>query len=52
MVKALIAFVLVLGLVGGLIFTLRRSARMGTPPKDVLDRATARARAMDREEED
>lgn len=50
MATAIIATVLVVGLVAGLILTLRTSAKTGLPPKDVLDRATRRARELEAKE--
>jgi hypothetical protein len=50
MLTATIVFLGVLGLVGGLILTLRSSAKTGLPPKDVLQRATQRARELDAKE--
>jgi hypothetical protein len=46
MTTAIIATILVLGLVAGLILTLRTSAKTGLPSKDVLDRATQHAREL------
>jgi len=42
--KAIIAIVLVFAVLAGLILGIRRSARTGLPSKDLLDRATRRAR--------
>jgi hypothetical protein len=50
MFTAIIVFLVVLGLVAGLILTLRNSAKTGLPPKDVLERATQRARELDARE--
>ena len=50
MAKALIAVVLVLGLIAGLILTLRRTANIGLPSKDVLERARRRARELEAKE--
>lgn len=52
MTKALIMFILIVGLIAGLIFTLKRTANLGTPPPDVLDRAKRRARELDAEEKE
>jgi hypothetical protein len=50
MYTAIIATVLVVGLVAGLILTLRSSARTGLPSKEVLERATRRARELEAKE--
>jgi Protein of unknown function (DUF2897) len=50
MTTAIIAIVLVLGLIGGLIFTLKTTAKTGLPPKDVAARATQRSRELDAQE--
>jgi len=50
MLTAVVVFLLVLGLIGGLIAGLRRSAGTGLPPKDVLERAKARARELEAQE--
>jgi hypothetical protein len=50
MTTAIIAIVLVLGLIGGLILTLKTTAKMGLPSKDVLSRATQRARELEAQE--
>ena len=50
MAKALLGIIIVFGLLAGLILTLRSSARTGTPPKEVLDRASRRARELDAKE--
>jgi hypothetical protein len=47
---ALAVFLLVLGLIGGLILGLRRSAGTGLPPRDVLERAKARASELEAQE--
>ena len=47
MLTAVVVFLLVLGLIGGLIVGLLRSARTGLPSKDVLERAKARARELE-----
>jgi hypothetical protein len=47
---AVILFVIVLAVVVGSLLTLRRSARTGMPPPDVLERAQRRARALEAEE--
>jgi uncharacterized membrane protein affecting hemolysin expression len=50
MVKALIVILIVLGLLTGLLLTLRRTANMGTPSREVLERARRRARELDARE--
>jgi hypothetical protein len=50
MIKALVVILIVFGLVGGLILTLRRTANMGTPSGDVLQRAKERAGRQAEEE--
>jgi hypothetical protein len=50
MLKALIAIVIVVALLAGLIMNLRKSARTGMPPHDVLKRATQRARELEAKE--
>jgi len=50
MFTAIIAIVLVVGLVAGLILTLRTTAKTGLPPKDVLERTTQRARELEAKE--
>jgi hypothetical protein len=50
MTTAIIAIVLVLGLIGGLILTLKTTAKTGLPSKDVLSRATERARELEAQE--
>jgi hypothetical protein len=52
--KAIIIIVLVVGSIVGGLLTLRRSGRVGMPDKDVLERASKRAReqaATDKDEE-
>jgi hypothetical protein len=41
------AIVVVLGIIIGGVLALRASARTGMPSKDVLDRATRRAKQLD-----
>jgi hypothetical protein len=50
MLTAIIVTVLVVGFVVGTIATVRSSAKSGMPSKDVLERATQRARELDAEE--
>jgi hypothetical protein len=50
MVKALVVTLIVLGLLTGLLLTLRRTANMGTPSREVLERARRRARELDARE--
>ncbi len=52
MIKALIVTLLVFGLIAGLILTLRRTASLGTPPKEVLERARRRAQAQAAQEDE
>jgi hypothetical protein len=50
MLTALIVIVVVVAFVAGTILSLRRSAKTGMPPRDVLDRATRRARELEAQE--
>ena len=50
MSTAIIAIVLVLGLISGLILTLRTSAKTGLPSKEVLERAKQRSRELEAQE--
>jgi hypothetical protein len=50
MLTAIIAIVVVVAFVAGTILSLRRSAKTGMPPRDVLDRATRRARELEAQE--
>jgi len=52
MIKALIIMLLVFGLIAGLILTLRRTAGLGNPPKEMLERAKRRAQAQAAEEDE
>ena len=52
MVTAVVLGILVVALIVGTIMTLRSSARTGMPSKDVLDRATRRARELESQEKD
>lgn len=47
MTKALLAIVIVVALVAGVVLSLRKSAKTGMPSRDVLERATRRARQQD-----
>jgi hypothetical protein len=51
MTTAIVVFVIVIAFVAGTLFTLRTRAGNGMPPKDVLDRATRRARELDAQDE-
>jgi hypothetical protein len=48
---AIIVTVIVVAFLAGTILSLRRSTRTGMPPKDVLDRATQRARELESQEQ-
>ena len=50
MSSAIIIVIIVVGLIVGGILALRSSAKTGMPSKDVLDRATKRARELDARE--
>jgi hypothetical protein len=50
MTTAIVVFVIVLAFVAGTIFALRSRAKEGMPSKDVLDRATRRARELEEQE--
>jgi hypothetical protein len=52
MSTALIAIVIVVGLLVGTIWTLRSSAKTGLPSEDVLKRASQRARELEAQEKD
>jgi Protein of unknown function (DUF2897) len=47
---AIILIVIVLAVLVSALLTLRRSARTGMPPPDVLERAQRRARELEAEE--
>jgi hypothetical protein len=47
---AIIVFLIVLAFVAGTVFALRTRAKDGMPPKDVLERATRRARELEEQE--
>ena len=51
MTTAIIVTVIVVAFLAGTILSLRRSTRTGMPPKDVLDRATQRARELESQEQ-
>ena len=48
--KAIVVFLVVCAFIAGTIFALRSRAREGMPSKDVLDRATKRARELEEQE--
>jgi hypothetical protein len=50
--KGLVVIVLVVGALVGLLFTLRSSRNVGTPGRDVLERAQRRAREQAAAEKD
>ena len=50
MVIAIAIFVVVCAFIAGTVLALRRSANQGMPSKEVLDRATQRARELDAQE--
>jgi hypothetical protein len=50
MTKAIVVFVIVCAFIAGTIFALRSRAREGMPSKDVLERATRRARELEEQE--
>ena len=50
MTTAIIIIVIVLAILVGTIMNLRSSAKTGMPSKDVLDRATQRARELEVQE--
>jgi hypothetical protein len=50
MLTAIIVIVVVVAFVAGTILSLRRSARTGMPSRDVLERATRRARQLEEQE--
>lgn len=50
MIKAVVAFLIVCAFIAGTVFALRSRAREGMPSKDVLDRATRRARELEEQE--
>ena len=50
MIKAIVLFVVVLAFVAGTIFALRSRSKEGMPSKDVLERATRRARELEEQE--
>jgi uncharacterized membrane protein len=50
MSKAIIVVVIVLGLLIGIIMSLRSSAKTGMPSEEVLKRATQHARELDAQE--
>jgi len=52
MLTGAIVFGVLVVLIVGTIVSLRSSAKTGMPSKDVLDRATRRARELDAEDKD
>ena len=52
MTKAIIMIVILVALVAGTVLRLRSSAKTGMPDKDVLERATRRARELESQEKD
>jgi hypothetical protein len=50
MLTAIIVLVVVIAFVAGTILSLRRSAKTGMPSRDVLERATRRARELEAKE--
>jgi hypothetical protein len=50
MKTAIVVFLVVLAFVAGTVFALRSRAKEGMPSKDVLDRATRRARELEEQE--
>ena len=50
MTKAIVVFVIVLAFIAGTLFALRSRAKEGMPSKDVLARATRRARELEEQE--
>jgi hypothetical protein len=50
--KGLIIIAVVVAAIIGLLLTLRSSRNIGTPPRDVLERAQERARSQAAEEKD
>jgi hypothetical protein len=50
MTTAIIAIVIVLAFLVGTLLAVRRNAKTGMPPPDVLERATRRARELEAEE--
>jgi hypothetical protein len=50
MITAIVVFVVVLAFVAGTVFALRTRARFGMPSKEVLERATRRARELEEQE--
>jgi hypothetical protein len=49
-ITAIIVFVVVCAFIAGTVLALRRSANQGMPSKDVLERATRRARELEAQE--
>ncbi|MEJ1962015.1 MAG: DUF2897 family protein [Gammaproteobacteria bacterium] len=51
MIKAIVIFAVVCAFIVGTLLTLRSKAKTGMPSKDVLERATRRARELDARDE-
>jgi hypothetical protein len=51
MTTAIVVFVVVCAFVVGTLFTLRTRAKTGMPSKDVLERATRRAKELEAQDE-
>ena len=52
MPTALIVALIVIAVIAGTVFTLRRTAHLGMPPKETLERASKRARELEARERD
>ncbi len=50
MSTALIVALIVIAILAGTVFTLRKTARMGMPSADVLERATRRSKELEARE--
>ena len=50
MSTAIVILLIVIALVAGTVISLRTTAKSGMPPKEVLDRATQRARELEASE--
>ena len=50
MSTAIIVIIIVVAFLAGTILSLRRSTKTGMPPRDVLERATRRARELEAQE--
>jgi hypothetical protein len=49
---AIVVIIVLVALVAGTVLSLRASARTGMPAKDVLERATRRARELEAQEKE